>query len=347
MKLLRSKTFHFLLMAVAVFSITQFGLVHPSVIEQYYAMWLYPKMALGLSYLSNWFIFSLDDFFYAILVLGIVVILLLLIVRKIRWLSFVKIVVSVVSLTYCLFYLLWGLNYYREDINQRLNLPEVKPNVNELMAVFEWLIDETNQSYTPIYTLDTMEISAAVRQAYSNEADLLKIDSTLLYTRTKSITLSRFFAAATISGYYGPFFSEVHLNQHLLPVDYPMVLAHEMAHRLGVTSEAEANFYAWFVCSQSDNKQLVYSANLYLLHYFVYATYQYPQFQEAIEAIRYEVRFDYYKTNYHWMALMNGDVEMVARTMNDVYLKANNVEDGIDDYEGVVKYIMSYKSKQQ
>ena len=342
-KTLRSKTFYALILAVITFLLTRIGMFNPHFIETYYSNGMYPIIAKVLSFFSNWVLFSLDDLFYAGLITLLIISVFSLLFRKIRLKSFIKLIIATVAAIYSSFYLFWGFNYYREDINQRLDLPDAKPDVEELMSVFEWLVEETNKSYTPIYTIDKGEIQQSVQEAYLKEAYFLKIDTSLLAIQPKEISLSRFFAAATISGYYGPFFSEVHINQYLLPMDYPMVFAHEMAHRLGITSEAEANFYAWLVGTQSNDKQLVYSANLYLLHYFVYATYKYPQFKDIVRGIRYEVRFDYYKSNYHWLALMDADIEMVATKMNDAYLKTNNIEEGIEDYEGVIKFVMDYK----
>ena len=64
------------------------------------------------------------------------------------------------------------------------------------------------------------------------------------------------------------FFNEFHVNKKVLPLEYPVIFAHEKAHQFGVTAESEANFYAWLVCRQSDSQVLNYSANLFILRYF-------------------------------------------------------------------------------
>ena len=52
-----------------------------------------------------------------------------------------------------------------------------------------------------------------------------------------------------VTGSMGPFCCEFTLNGDLLPPQYPATDAHELAHFLGITSEAEANFYAYQVLS--------------------------------------------------------------------------------------------------
>ena len=37
-------------------------------------------------------------------------------------------------------------------------------------------------------------------------------------------------------------------------------------------------------------------------------------------------------------------IDEYASKMNDAYLKTNKVEQGIDDYSGVVKYVMDFSS---
>lgn len=334
--------FMLLTTSVLVFVLTRIGVHNPSAVERWYSQGIYPKIAEALNLFSNLFPFSLDDLFYACLVVLFLINTVLLISRRLKVRRYFKHLLTILAVVYCLFNVLWGFNYYRSNLNQRLNLKEAKADVNQLMTVFEELIAEVNRSYTPMYTVDQSSVLKLLREQYRQEAVFLQVDASCNVI-PKHITLSRFFAAATISGYYGPFAAEVHLNKYLLPHEVPVVMAHEMAHRLGITSEAEANFYAWYICSKSDDKRLAYSANLYLLRYFVYECYKYEGFSDLVKQIRYEVRHDFYKSHFHWMTLMNRNVELVATKVNDAYLKSNNVEAGIADYDGVIKHVMDYR----
>ncbi len=68
-----------------------------------------------------------------------------------------------------------------------------------------------------------------------------------------------------VTGSMGPFFCEFTLNGDLLPPQYPATYAHELAHFLGITSEAEANFYAYQVCTRSQVKEIRFSGYLSVL----------------------------------------------------------------------------------
>lgn len=65
----------------------------------------------------------------------------------------------------------------------------------------------------------------------------------------------------------GPFFSEFNLNTELPFIQYPSCYAHELAHRLGIASEAEANLYAYMICIRSSSPIVRFSGYFSLLGY--------------------------------------------------------------------------------
>ena len=268
--------------------------------------------------------------------------MILLIIRKITFKKSGKNVLNLLAAVYILFYFLWGFNYFRKNLNPRLGIHEKEPNTKEFVMVFEKLVEKTNNTYTEFNIFDIKEIDSLIEVSYKTLSPVLKIKYPSGTRRTKKITFSRFFAKAGISGYYGPFFNEVHVNKNNLPIEYPFVLAHEKAHQFGITSEAEANFYAWLVCTQSPSKQLQYSANLHILRYFMNQGYQLEGYPEIMKKLNENVKVDYKKIREHWMNLRNDKVDMVAAKVNDIYLKTNKVEKGIEDYRGVVKFVMDY-----
>ncbi len=331
-------------LALFTFAISEIAARNPHTTEAVYSQTIYPVFATILSFISNVFPFSLDDIFYLFLIAGAFVLIALLILRKITFKKTGKILLNVFAATYILFYLFWGLNYFREDLNKRLNLTEQKPDTGEFIRQLEMLIKDTNRSYYKYDDFDKNTIDSLVELSYKKLAPALKINYPAGKRNDKKITFSRFFASAGISGYYGPFFNEVHVNKKLLPIEYPFVLAHEKAHQLGVTSEAEANFYGWLVCSQSNSKQLQYSANLYVLKFFLYQGYQLKEYPDLVKNLDKNVKADFKRIQKHWDELRNEKVNKVASKVNDTYLKTNKVEKGIEDYFGVVKFVIDFQT---
>ena len=76
-----------------------------------------------------------------------------------------------------------------------------------------------------------------------------------------------FISMVGVTGSMGPFFCEFTLNGDLLPANYPATYAHELAHLLGITSEAEANFYAYQVCTRSQAMGIRFSGYFSVLNH--------------------------------------------------------------------------------
>ncbi len=330
------------LLAVICFACTLLANHHPHFIEKWYSQALYPVLASVLSAISSIFPFSVADLFYTLLLLLIPALVVLLIIRKISFRFAGKFILNVVGLVYLLFYIFWGFNYFREDLNTRLGIETSTTNKYEFLEVMYRLIDATNKSYIDINQLNKTEIDSSIEVSYKKLAETLKLDYPAGSRKDKKITLSKLFAKSGITGYFGPFFNEVHVNKKVLPLEYPVIFAHEKAHQFGVTAESEANFYAWLVCRQSDSQVLNYSANLFILRYFFSQARQLEEYRKLVRRIDPAVQKDFDKIREHWQQLRNEKYEKVASKVNDTYLKTNKVEAGINDYYGVVKHVMNF-----
>lgn len=336
-------------MILPVFALVTFGLTKlayrfPAVTEKWYSQKIYPLVAKIISPVSSSIPVSLDDLFYILLIIAFLTLIILLIFKRIKLKLAGKIILNVLAATYILFYVLWGFNYFRQDLYQRLNLAKHEPDNKAFVKQLKKIVDDTNKSWCSFEKWDKKEVSFSIEKSYERLATALKINYPAGKRRAKSITVSRFFAQAGISGYYGPFFNEVHVNSYILPVEYPFVLAHEKAHQFGITSEAEANFYAWLVCTQSKSKQLQYSANLHVLQYFLYRGYLLDEYDEILKKLDKRVKKDLQLIRENWMSLRNEKIDEAASKVNDFYLKTNKIKDGVIEYSGVVKFVMDYSN---
>lgn len=331
-------------LALATYGITQLAHKYPSFTEQWYSQGVYPFIAKLLSSVSNSFPFSLDDIFYLILIIHLLLVFVLMILKKIPFVRGGKTILNILGATYIFFYVLWGFNYFRQDLYQRLELKQQETNTEFFIQQLKTQIEITNQSWYPFENMDYYEIDGEIEKSYKSLAPPLKLKYPAGKRRAKEITLSNIFAKAGISGYYGPFFNEVHVNSLILPVEYPFVLAHEKAHQFGITNEAEANFYAWLVCTNSNSKQLQYSANLHILRYFLFQGYQLEEYPEIVKNLDKKVKQDLQCISENWKKLRNEKIDKAASKANDIYLKSNKIEKGIQSYRGVLKFILDFSS---
>jgi hypothetical protein len=339
-----AKTLAPFLGALLTFVLTELFSRFPNLTERIYSQTIFPRIASILTFFSKWAPFSLDDVLYTLLILLFLTMLIMTIFRKLGLVKFLLLSFQSAAILYILFYWLWGFNYYRSNLNERLSISKAPPDSAQFIRVLDDLIAETNRSYCSFDRVSKPEIARHVESSYQKLALFLKIKYPQGVRVAKPITYSSFFAKATIAGYYGPFFSEIQINNYLLPIEYPQVLAHESAHQLGVTGEAEANFYSWLVCTQSNSQHLRYSANINTLGYFLAQARRLGNYRQIIQKIDKPVIDDLKKISLHWEKLRNKKIDKAAGKVNDIYLKTNKIKQGIDDYFGVVRFVMDFRT---
>jgi hypothetical protein len=160
----------------------------------------------------------------------------------------------------------------------------------------------------------------------------------------KKPLLNPLYSAVGVQGFMGPFFCESQLNLDLREVEVPFTMAHELAHLAGVTSEAEANYWAYTYCRQSEIPGVRYSAYLALLPYVsssastLLSEAQYASWSALVSP---KVKADYAANREFWESKRVKVIDDIQRWMMDRFLKTNGVTEGAKDYYGVIGMIMT------
>ena len=87
------------------------------------------------------------------------------------------------------------------------------------------------------------DIEQKIKPVYAEVPDKYGLTRPESFQHPKQSFCNALYSGVGVLGYMGPFFDESHVNHELLPVQLPFTYAHELAHLLGVSSEAEANFW--------------------------------------------------------------------------------------------------------
>ncbi|WP_302614225.1 DUF3810 family protein, partial [uncultured Bacteroides sp.] len=112
------------------------------------------------------------------------------------------------------------------------------------------------------------------------------------------------------------------------------------------TSEAEANFYAYQVCTRSTVPAIRFSGYFSILgHVLSNAQRLIPkeEYLQFVQRIRPEIIGLAKDTQAYWTAKYSPVVGAVQDWMYDLYLKGNKIESGRKNYSEVVGLLISYR----
>lgn len=313
-----------------------------------YARSAYPVISLCLSSFSRLIPFALGDLFIFLSIVGVISYPIYARIRKKRaWKTILLRDGEYLLWIYVWFYLAWGLNYSQPQFYQRTGITYSQYDQEILQDFVNTYIDSLNRSYTPVNSIDKELVCRETVRLYNEISDSLGVHRPPHQTpRAKTMLFTPFISMVGVTGSMGPFFCEFTLNGDLLPVNYPATYAHELAHLLGITSEAEANFYAYQVCTRSYAMGIRFSGYFSVLNHIMRnAQHLLPEdeYMKLIKRIRPEIIELAKQNQAYWVAKYSPVIGTIQDKIYDLYLKGNKIESGRQNYSEVVGLLISYR----
>ncbi len=324
---------------------------HPEWVETYYSRGIYPHLAGFFRHLYGWIPFSVGDLCYFTLsVLG-----LGYLIRKrhrIRnhpW-SFLRDVIFALSIVHFSFYLLWGMNYFRQPLSRSLGMGD-SYTTEELIELTSLLAARTNSLQESLEgdSLQAVQIPYGRKEIRSKTiaayGDLSRDFPEFQYP-TASLKPSLFSTLLSYMGYGGylnPFTGEAQVNNRLPLFRYPVVCGHEIGHQLGYSAENETNFIGYLVMLRQQDPYFRYAAYSYGLSYCLSEVNRRDKeaFKDLRDRLNPGVRANFRELQEFWKAFQN-PMEPVFKSIFNSYLQANRQKDGIRSYNRVVSLMVSY-----
>lgn len=313
-----------------------------------YAQSVYPAVSRLLSSFSRLLPFAVGDLFIFLSIAGLL--LYPFYARRHRGKKWKHILLNEVEYLlwlYVWFYLAWGLNYSQKDFHARTGIPYTAYTPEVFQRFVDGYIDRLNASYTDITAIDKPTVYRESVQGYRQISDTLGVHRPpRLSPRAKTMLFTPLTSMVGVTGSMGPFFCEFTLNGDLLPSQYPATYAHELAHLLGITSEAEANFYAYQVCTRSQVQAIRFSGYLSILsHVLMNALLlmDEKEYTALTDRIRPEIKRLYLQNRAYWMEKYSPIVGEIQDFIYDLYLKGNRIESGRKNYSEVIGLLISYE----
>lgn len=312
-------------------------------LAELYSEKVYPVVSAALSFLASPFHFSLQGIVIPILIL----VLLWIIVDSVRkrqgWLVGIVREANLLVWIFVWCYLGWALNYSRSSIYDRADVQRTQYDSTVFVNFLNQFTNELNEAYIPVENIDKSEVEREVKDFFSREGRKLGLCEPKGYQHPKPMLVGTYQSWTGILGYIGPLFCESHLHPDLLPVEYPFTMAHEYSHLMGVSSEAEANWWAWRACRDSYIPEIRYSAYLSLLpHIWINAARLLSEDDVKVwrTGIRPEVVSDLRTENAFWKNKRNPVLDKFQSWMYDLFLKGNGIPTGMANYSEVVQMMM-------
>lgn len=313
-----------------------------------YAQSVYPVISHILSSFSKLIPFAVGDLFIFLSIIGLLFNpIRARYIQKKKWKQILLNEMEYLLWIYAWFYLAWGLNYSQKNFYQRTEIPYTAYTPEIFQEFVDDYITQLNRSYTPVNSINQDLIREETVRIYHQLSDSLGVNRPPHeHPRVKTMLFTPFISMVGVTGSMGPFFCEFTLNGDLLPVNYPATYAHELAHLLGITSEAEANFYAYQICTRSEAMGIRFSGYFSILgHVLGNAQRLLPEekYTRLFKRIRPEI-IELAKNNQaYWAAKYSPVVGAVQDWIYDLYLKGNKIESGRQNYSEVVGLLISYQ----
>ena len=302
---------------------------NPSYIDDYYVRVIFNNLVKINSFLFSKIEIPIGEIIYIV----IIILYIYLFVKVISFkLSDFLNLVAFSSILYFLFYFLWGLNYFKPSLVDKLNIKS-EYEFNVLDETINRVIFEINK--------ESSFISKDI-----NKSDIFNLINTNASNIKKSI-IPDIFLYQKVSGHYIPFTSEAIFVDKIPLVDMPIVILHEQAHQSGYANEGEASFIAFSKAINNKEPYIRYSGYFYALINLLneISKKNSDKLDDYITKLDEKVISDIKKVQNFWSKYSNSFLDKAQNYIYDLYLKSNNQEAGIMTYAEVSKYIIHYYQK--
>ena len=324
---------------------------YPVLVEEYFSLEVYPLIRTSLQFLFNVVPFSVGDVLYLLIFIAFCIssiqIIRLTFKRKFKigGLVFLSLILNL-EITILVFYLFWGLNYFRQPASKRLDLVDTDYKASDLFSVSSMLIDSVNSIRASLRPSDLQQSESHIHKASISAVQKLSATSPSFRSSApmvKSSLLSPILNYMGTAGYYNPFTGEAQINSQMPVFLRPFVACHEMAHQTGFGAEDEANFVGFLSGITSNDRLLKYSTYYVATQEFLIEVWKTDSvaFKMMKKKISMSVLEDFKTEKEYWIKY-HGGAGIISGIFYDNYLKANKQPEGLKTYNRMIKLTMAY-----
>lgn len=340
------------ILAVFTGALMQFAKSHAELIDM-----VYPYITrLVQTVLADWsggVAFCVWQVLAVALVLVLIVTVILMIVLRwnpIQWFGWV---LAAAALVFFLHTGVYGLNTYAGPIAEDLHLQVSEYTLSELTEAAQYYRDEANKLAGQVSRdasgkpdFGTFEEMAAQAGDGFTAMTIEQYQPVFAgSTRpVKKLGFSDLYTKMGITGFTFPLTGEAAVNPDIPALGLPFTMSHEMAHRMCIASERDANFAAFLACRANSSADFRYSAFFMAYRYCYNALISAgaaSQAQQLSSGVGDQLRQDLSDYQAFFAEKQDRKATAAADRVNDTYLKTSGDARGVASYGDVCDLLVS------
>ena len=290
----------------------------------------------------------------AVLILASLVLVLAMKRNLIQWAGWV---LAVFAGLYMMHTILWGLNYHAGTLAEDMRLDVSAYTLDELTEATEYYRDKANALAAEISRDAAGHVSFREFDQLAGMAGegfgVLTYDhhypifagSTL---PVKQLGWADLYSSMGITGVTFGMTGEASVNPQIPDVTLPFTMCHEMAHRMCIANERDANFAGFLACSVHSDPEFCYSAYFMAYRYCYNALASVNSSAAAAAAARVKdgvgelLSRDIQDYDAFFLSRKDKGATALADTANDTYLKVSGDAGGIASYGQVCDLLVNW-----
>lgn len=292
--------------------------------------------------------FSVGDLFYLLFIIYFIFVFIKIIRNKSRK-FYVKTLLISINIFYFIYQILWGMLYFQIPLKEKL--PQGKATEAEIKTLVSKYITLCNndrnalkEDKNGVFIIENLnQTKSSILKAQTKIPEIFLNKSLTNIDDIKPTFFGKLMNYTGILGYYNPFSGEAQYNNNLPSTFIPFTLAHESAHQIGFAREQEANFIAYLISKNSQDKEIEYSCDLYVLKSLLNSLQEKnPVYVKmSLKSLNIEVQRDL-KNDKEFNENYSGIVRQLFYFSNDLFLKSNQ-QDGNVTYSYFVDLLVRYE----
>ena len=342
--------------AAVTWALTTFAKSHEALVDM-----VYPYVTrLAQDFLAGWCggvdfcVWQLIVMLLGVLLVATRVLMIVLKWNFVQWLGWVT---ACASLVFFLHTATYGLNSYAGSIADDIRLQMTEYTLSELEVATTYFRDEANKlaaqvDRTPDGDVRYPDFETLANQAGEGFDRLVYEDKYPVFAGStvpvKELGWADMYTSMGITGFTMSLTGEAAVNPQIPPVSLPFTMCHEMAHRMCIANEGDANMAAFLACQANASIEFRYSGYFMAYRYCYNALISQNTIasQEAAQRITAGVSDELYHdmAAYTSFFATNKDEAATdfATKVNDTYIKVNGNEQGVASYGTVCDLLVSW-----